>query len=61
MIKEIVNIIAIPKSKNLSKTHSVQAANSLIKSKYIYAVRRDRMHKIKPTDSNLISLNISIL
>ena len=35
--------------------------NSLIKSKYIYAVRRDRMHKIKPTDSNLISLNISIL
>ena len=31
----IRNINEIPKNKNLSKTHKVQAANSFTKSKYV--------------------------
>ena len=52
---------AIPINKNLSKTQSVQAANSFTKSKYVYAISKDIMHIPKPITSNLISLNISIL
>ena len=58
---EIANNVAIPKSINLSKIHNVHAASSLIISKYIYAINKDIAHKVKPTVSNLISLNISIL
>ncbi len=61
VVKITANIIAVPNSKNLSKTQRVQAASCLTKSKYIYAISRDNIHIIKPIASNLISLNISIL